>query len=110
MDAVYAVDGIDFSKPDVFSPAGAFDSFGSLVSIIVKNAFVIGGILTFLLLVFGGLTYIMGAGNSDPKRMEQGQKTVVSAVSGLILIIGSYWILQILGLITGVDIIRKLMP
>lgn len=88
----------------VFSPAGSFETFGDLVSVIVKNAFVVAGIISFVLLIFGGFTVIVGSG--DPKKAEQGQKAITGAVTGLLIVLGSFWIIQILSRITGLPLLQ----
>ncbi len=85
-------------------------SFGDLVNIIVKNAFMLAAVLTFLLLVLGGFGVIMGAGAGDTKKLEQGQKTITGAVLGLILIVVSYWIVQILEKLTGMTLLSAPLP
>lgn len=84
---------------------GQFDTFGDLVSVVVRNAFVLAGIMSFLLLVFGGFSVIMGAGAGDTKQLEKGKQTITGAVTGLIIVVTSYWIVQIIEKITGVPII-----
>jgi hypothetical protein len=84
---------------------GQFDSFGALVGVIVKNSFVLAGIISFLLLVFGGFSVIMAAGGGDTKEIEKGQKTITYAVLGLILVVTSYWIVQIIEKVSGVPLI-----
>ncbi|MBI5620188.1 hypothetical protein HY949_00225 [Candidatus Gottesmanbacteria bacterium] len=82
-----------------------FDTFGALVSVVVRNAFVLAGIISFLLLVFGGFSVIMAAGSCDTKELEKGQKTITYAILGLILVVTSYWIVQIIEKISGVHLI-----
>lgn len=99
-----------FSISDTFSPASHFPTFGDLVSILVKNVFVLAGIICFLMLVFGGLRVIMSAGSGDAKNLERGRQAVTSAVVGLFLVLGSFWILWILAELTGIDVLRNLIP
>ena len=63
----------------------------------------IAGILLFILLIFGGLGVIMGSGGSDPKKAEQGKQAVTMALIGFGLIFISFWIVQIVGAITGIE-------
>lgn len=91
-------------------PAQNIDTFGELVNIVVKNAIVIAGLITFAFLVFGGLGVIIGAGGGDPKRIEQGQKTIVGAVGGLILILVAVWIVQMLEKVTGTSLLQLSWP
>lgn len=82
----------------------AFPTFGALVNVIVRNAFVLAGIICFLLLVFGGFTVIMGAGG-DAKKLEQGKETLTGAAAGLLFIVTSYWIIQVIEKISGVKLL-----
>lgn len=82
-----------------------FDTFGALVTVIVRNAFVLAGIISFLLLVFGGFSVIMGAGAGDTKQLEKGKQTITGAIAGLIIVVTSYWIVQIIEKTTGLSLI-----
>lgn len=95
-------DGVDISK--IFAPAQFFKTFGDLVTVIVRNAFVLAGIISFVLLVFGSFTVIMGAGN--PKSAEKGKQAITGAVAGLVIIVTSYWIVQIIERITGLPLLN----
>lgn len=93
-----------FAQVDIkskFTPASNFDTIGSLVSVISSNAFTIAGIIAFIFLILGGFGYIVGAGSGDTKQLEQGRKAITGAVVGLIIIVGSFWIIQIIETITG---------
>jgi hypothetical protein len=96
MGQVFAVD-----IKTVFLPAATFDSFGDIVTVVVKNAFVLAGIISFVLLIVGGLGIIMSAGSGDTKQLEQGKKAVTSAVIGLIIVVTSVLIVQVIATITG---------
>lgn len=91
---------------DFFEPAQTFDSFGSLVSVFLANAYVLAGLIGFVFLVFGGISFILGAGGGDSKRLESGKRTVTMAIIGLMVIVFSYWIVQILEFLTGVKILN----
>lgn len=74
-------------------------SFGSVVGVIVQNAFMIASVISFILLIFGGFTVIVSAG--DAKKAQAGKAAITGAVSGLLLVLGSYLIVQILDVLTG---------
>ncbi len=82
-----------------------FANFGDLVTVIMKNAFVLAGVICFVLLIFGGFGVIVGAGGGDAKRLEQSRQTITWAVIGLLLVVGSFWIVQIIGKLTGVNLL-----
>ncbi len=89
----------------IFTPAKTFNTVGSLTNVIVKNAFVVAGVIFLFLLIFGGFGYIVSAGNGDAKKMEQGKQAITSALIGLLIVFASYWIVQIVGIITGIKLI-----
>lgn len=82
-----------------------FDTFGALVTTVVRNSFVLAGILSFLILVFGGFSVIIAAGSGDTKELEKGQHTITYAILGLIIVVTSYWIVQIIEKVSGVPLI-----
>jgi hypothetical protein len=83
-----------------------YKTLGGIVSILLKNAYIIAGVLLFGLLLFGGFGIIMGAGGGDPKKTAQGQQAVTSALIGFLIIFASYWIIQIIQVITGMQIFK----
>lgn len=82
----------------------SIDTFGSLVSSVVKNSFVLAGVVSFVLLIFGGIGIIVAAG--DTKKLEQSRGKIVGAVIGIILVVGSFWIVQIIEKITGLKLLN----
>lgn len=86
------------------APNPSLTSFGPLVSGIVRNAFVLAGLISLFLLIFGGFQVIVAAG--DPKKTEQGRAAITGAVIGLLIVFGSFWIVQIIGVITGINILQ----
>lgn len=100
MKRIFAIELRDMS--DTYK---SFSTFGDIVNVIIKNAFVLAGIISFLLLVFGGFSVIMGAGAGDTKQLEKGKQTITGAVAGLIIVVTSYWIVQIIEKITGLSLI-----
>jgi hypothetical protein len=103
MDRILA--DVSLGDPNVFAPAKNFTDIGSLVSVIIPNAFVLAGIITLILLILGGFGIIAGAGSGDTKKMEQGKQAVTGAVVGLIVIMGSFWIVQIIEKLTGMPLL-----
>ena len=78
---------------------------GKLVSIIVSNAMVIAGIILLFFMVFGGISMIAGAGNQNPDQVAKGRQAVTSALIGFIIVFAAYWIVQLIGAITGINIL-----
>ena len=89
---------------DLFPPATTFPTLGSLVNVIVKNVFVVTGVLLFVLLIFGGLQFIVSAGGGDQEGIGKGKNVIGAALIGFALIFAAYWIVEIIGYITGIKI------
>lgn len=63
---------------------------------ILQWAVGIGGGIAFLLIVYAGFMVMTAAGN--PERLKAGQELLTSAISGLILLIFSIFILRFIGI------------
>ena len=78
--------------PTLGSPFGQTRGIADFISIILSNAVVIAGIILLILLIFGGLSVIIGAGQNNPEKAAQGQKAITSAIIGFLIIFAAYWI------------------
>lgn len=96
---------VDIRSEPSFQSLRTFTTYGSLVNVIVRNAFVLAGIISFVFLVFGGFSIIIGAGGGDTKKMEQGKQAMVGAVTGLLIVVFSLWIVQTIEVITGISLL-----
>lgn len=78
---------------------------GAFISNLLKNIYIVSGVLLFALLIFAGISIILGAGSGDTKKTAQGQKAASSALVGIVIVFCSYWIIQIVEKVTGVKIL-----
>jgi len=78
---------------------------GTLTSIIISNVLIIAGIVVLFFFIAGGIGMISGAGKDNPEKAEKSKKTITSAVIGFVVIFAAYWIVQIIGKITGIDLL-----
>lgn len=83
--------------------ASAFTDLGTFISILLPNAYLIAGVILFFYAVFGGLTILSSSGNPD--KTKKGSQALTNAIIGFALIFTSYWIIQGLEIITGINII-----
>jgi hypothetical protein len=79
-------------------------TLGYYISPIVRAAVVLAGVIAFLLIAGGGFGMITAAGNTQ--QQEKGRNAVTAGVMGLALIVGAVWILEILSVLTGVDLLN----
>jgi hypothetical protein len=86
---------------DEFSISKSIPDLGTLTNIILRNAFVIAGVVTLFLLIFGGFGFIMSAGSGDAKGMEKGKQAITGALIGLVLIVLSASIVALIETLTS---------
>lgn len=67
----------------------------TLVRWILCNAILMGGGLAMLLSLWGGVSIVLAGGN--PEKVKQGQETITSAISGILFIIFSVFLLRFIG-------------
>ena len=96
------------SQNQKITEAPQFQNVGTLVSIILKNVYTAAAVIFFILLLFGGISIILGAGGGDPKKTGQGQKAIFAALSGFLIIFASYWIIQLIAYITGIEELKSI--
>lgn len=86
------------------APSQDIDTFGTLISAIVKNGFVLAGVISFILLILSGFGFIVAAG--DTKKLESSRGRIIGSVLGLIIVVASFWIVQILEKVTGLKLLN----
>ena len=84
---------------------GFKEGIGGIISTLLQNVYVLAGILLFILLIIGGLGFIMGAGEDNPEKAKKGKQAITAALIGFVIIFCSYWIIKIIEIVTGVDIL-----
>lgn len=80
-----------------------FQSVGGFIQVILPNVMVVANLILFFLILFGGFTMVANGGNPD--KQQQGAKVLTMSLVGFLIIFGAYWLIGILGYITGFDIL-----
>jgi len=82
----------------VWTALGCLDAGtpNNLIGQILGWATILGAGIAFLMAVFAGIQITTAAG--DPKRVKSGQELLTSALSGLLLIIFSIFLMNIIGI------------
>jgi len=88
---VFAVATINANLPGM-APATAGTPPGSFIAGFYSFALMIGGVLAFGAVVWGGILYAASAGN--PGKQSEGRDWIKSALLGLLLLAGAYLILH----------------
>lgn len=79
--------------------ASIFPNFASLVTAIIAAATALMGLIFFALLIFGGIRYMLARG--DEKAIQAARGVLTSAVIGLLIVLGAFAIITLIGLLTG---------
>ena len=82
-----------------------YTNIASFLNLFLPLAFLISGIILLFLLIGGGFSIIASGG--DAKNVEKGKNAIMGAVLGFIVIFAAFWIIQIIQVITGVQILNS---
>jgi len=107
MKPVFAVDIGDAVPLDGSTLAQTYPSLGTVVNILLKNSLTIAGILLLALLIIGGLMFVLSAGSDDPKQAQNAQKMITSSLIGFAIVFLSFVIIQLIEVITGLNILNS---
>lgn len=83
--------------------ADVYPNPASLINTLLPNIFVFVGVVMVLYIFGAGLKIVMNPG--DSKATDEGKKKISYAVLGLVMLLASYWIIQIIEFYTGVVIL-----
>jgi RsiW-degrading membrane proteinase PrsW (M82 family) len=72
-----------------------------LINLVVRNLFIIAGIIIFFMIIYAGFLFV----SEDKKGPDRAREVVTSAIVGFIIMFAAYWILQIIKLVTGADLV-----
>src|SRR5579871_2314527 len=88
------------------TPVATLACIPVVLRIIINAALVFSGVTALFFIIFSGIKFITSGG--DPKIAEGARHTLTYAIIGLLLILLSFFIINVLGTITGVGCITKL--
>ncbi len=89
---------IDINKGDL--------KLGEIVSGLLPYLFAGAGLLLLLYLIFGGFQLMTSAG--DPKKTQEAKGKITNALVGFFIVFISYWLVQIVGTILGIEVITNI--
>jgi ABC-type arginine transport system permease subunit len=105
-----------FGAPPVFAdavgtitqPSGFKLDPSTLLNSLTGIIIAIAGLLFFFLLLYGGIRYMLAGG--DPKNTDTARKILTSAIIGLLIVVGAYFITTFLGTILGINFLNPAIP
>ncbi|MGD1003728.1 MAG: hypothetical protein ABR884_04120 [Minisyncoccia bacterium] len=85
---------ISTSVPGTYPPTSGTGGPGAFVANFYQFALMIGGVLAFGVVVYGGVKYMASAGN--PSGQSDAKEWIEAALLGLLLLVGAYFILSVI--------------
>ncbi len=83
----------------------AYPNFAALINHVIPNIYLLAGLIIFFFIFLGGFTLIANSGNTEKQR--EGQQIITGALVGFLVIILSYFIIQIVEVVTGIPILHS---
>ena len=97
---------LTFPGGETIEPPTGFEftggDIGDVISALLPSVYILAGLLLFIYLIIGGFGLLTSGG--DPKAVESAKGKITNAVVGFIIIFVSYWLVQILEIIFGIEI------
>jgi heme O synthase-like polyprenyltransferase len=86
--------------PTIFPPA-RFVNIASFLNLIIPLLMTVASVIFLFMLILGGYTTLTASG--DPEKVKKAQKTFQFSVLGFVIIMVSYLLVKILGLIFKIN-------
>lgn len=72
-----------------------------LVNLVVRNLFVVAGVILFFMILLAGFKFITGG----KKGLDEAKQIMTAALVGFLLMFSAYWIVQIVKIVTKTNLI-----
>jgi|SRR5579859_190999 len=90
-----------FALNDKQTVASVYSHPSDLINLLVKNVFIVAGIILFVMIIYSGYLFISGG----TKGADQAKTVISTAIAGFLIMFSAYWIIQIIKLLTGANIV-----
>ena|SRR3989344_910480 len=88
----------------ISDPSSGYSTIGGFIGSVLPNVYIAAGIILLFLLLSGGLMTIINSDNAEAQ--EKGKQAITSAVIGFVIVFASFWIIQIIQVLTGINILK----
>lgn len=86
--------------------AATLSCIGVVLQNIITAALLFAGVVAVFMIIVSGIRFLMSGG--DAKQVESARNTLTWAIIGLIIVLVSFAILNLISFVTGADIITKI--
>jgi len=102
----FSIEELEKSTGSELNLRFAGKDLGGIVSALLPYLFAGAGLLLLLFLIYGGLSLMLSRG--DPKAVQSAKDKITGALVGFIIVFVSYWLVQIMGTILGIEAIQTI--
>ena len=99
---VFAAEDPAWDKTGDFKTVAGFADLEGLLEKVLGGIFRLGLIAVFVMLLYGGFSYLTAGGN--PESNQKAGNVITYAILGLVLMIGAWFILRLIENFTGITI------
>lgn len=78
-------------------------NIADILSALLPYIFTLAGLVLFIMLIMGGFGMLTSAGSPDKMKAAQGK--ITSAIIGFVIIFIAYWLMRILEIIFGLNLL-----
>ena len=78
-------------------------TIGDIFSVLLPYIYSLAGLILFIYLIIGGFEFLTSGGNKD--KIQSAQSKLTNAVVGFVIIFLSYWLVKIIEIIFGLQIL-----
>ena len=89
----------------ISDPSSGYSTIGGFIGSVLPNVYIGAGLIIFFMIVAGGFLMIANSGNTD--KQQEGKSIITAAIIGFVIVFTSYWIIQIVQIVTGLKILNS---
>lgn len=78
---------------------------GDVVTLLLRGAFAVAGVILLFVFITSGYSIIAGAGKENSEELQKAKQSLTSALIGFGIIFVAYWIVRIIEIITGLHLL-----
>ncbi len=97
---------IDLKRPTLGGNAIGYDNINNFISNAIQLVFIVGIVLVLVMLIWGGVEWIMSGGDKDAVGKARGK--ILNALIGLAILAVAFAIAQVAGAFLGIDIFQRI--
>lgn len=89
-------------------PTDGGQALAKYIAIIWQTLVIVGGLAVFIYLIWGALNWILAGSNQE--RLKRAKDEMFNGIFGLIILVLSYAVVQLISKITGLTILNPKWP